>query len=354
MAMSACASVGNHRTPPVLATALYLDPDDPSSYPQMYDQSSVGRIRLYTQCAAVALASARLTNPEADIRLVVGGPFDLEASPDVLKLLSDFDVSVQHADFGGFAPPEGRSKQFAAAFFTFRAVEILGALPRESRAILFDSDCVWLAPADSILRAIASNELGCYPQYTVGDLPEGDPRRVGIGEAALAVAAIPDAKDLTYFGGEFLAGEADMFKTLGESLLDSMLHAARWSEQRGRERSVSVFDNDEFLLSATLNLLDVGKAWHPNWIRRIHTNTRTFDAEKADLARTILHLPGEKRRGFRRIFDDLARNAPPGGSLADDPRRWLQRLGVPKRSFVARMRYALPAVRSRLGLPASW
>lgn len=133
-----------------------------------------------------------------------------------------------------------------------------------------------------------------------------------------------------------------------------MHRAARWSDDLGPERAVTVFDNDEFLLSATLNLMNVKKAWNPLWIRRIHTNTRAFDADGADLARTILHLPGEKRRGFRRVFDDLARHAPLGGSSTpDDPRQWLQHLGVPSRSFAARMRYALPAVRFRLRLPAS-
>jgi len=347
MSSSSGASARGLNGQDVLATALYLDPDDSSRYPQLYDRSPVERIRIYAQCAAVALASARLTNPDADLRLIAGGPYDLSDLPDVLGLLSVFDIRVQHAGFGRYAPPPGRSKQFAGAFFKFSAVEILGSLPPGSRAVLFDSDCVWIAAASPMLSEIAPSQLGCYPLNALEDVPKGNPRWVGVEEAAAALAPGLGASGLTYFGGEFLAGATDIFETLGSHLAASMLHATHWSDSL--DRATSVFDNDEFILSATLNLWKVEKAWNPRWIRRVHTNTRTFDSDRSDLDRVILHLPGEKRRGFKRIYDDLVRNVLAGGSsVSDDPRRWLRHLGVPRRSFASRMWYALPGVYSRL------
>ena len=323
-----------------ICTWLYGDaPGEESQYLQVGGaQSSTPAFQaVYWRCVALYFAISARVNPDAEHVLFTN--FERVPSVDGLglpALLGELGVQVTPVPFT-YQPPPGYYGSWRNQFYVFDVLQHLTrTLAPADVAVVLDSDCFWLRPAAQLAADVRRHGLLTYAvaeENAAADVPINGLTRNEMRQVfeELSGQAVPEPP--LYFGGEFYAA------TGAATARVVAAWEALWPELLRRHAEGRLkFNEEAHALSYLYWALGYPAGTADAYIKRIWTVLfRLHNARPEDAARTIWHVPAEKRYGIRRLFDDLKDRRsplwtlPPGPGLAAYLGR---RLGIPRRSPV--------------------
>ena len=336
---------------PTVATWLYAEaPGEESVYPQVIGHGAPSSTRfqaVYWRCVAVFLAS--LTRHGGGVRPVL--ITNVDAVPtvdghDLAALLGRWGVETVRLDYT-FRPPEGYWGAWRNQFYVFDAVRWLaGRLDDDAVGMVLDSDCVW---ARGPARLAAMTRRHGALTYDLG-LPEGgDQNGLSLAEMARLYAELDGAPPETpppYVGGELVAATGAVLRQI-DGRADAL-----WAEMLRRHAAGEPKFNEEAqALSYLYHALGIAYGTANPYLRRIWTTLlKGDDARGPDLDLVVWHVPGEKRYGLHRLFEEVVSPASPFWTL--DGAAWRRhvgrQVGVPRRSLGKLARDLPSALRDKL------
>ena len=316
----------------IISTVLVIDrPEDASSFPQVgLDSSDAAFQAVYWRCVACFFATSARQNPEAR---------------HILYTTADTLPSVEGVAMGGLLRRLGVEvvllpithrlgrDRVGAWNNVFYILDVVAHLDREGgfdNAVVMDSDCIWVRPADGLFADVRRH--GVLPMsipYSCDEALNGASRRDMVRAARQLAGAELDFVP-NFSGGEvFAATRAGLGAVNG---IAARLWAGLASARPGE---VPVY-TEEHLLSLAYEILGVPTGTADPHIRRMWTALRLNNVTAEDVAsgRCAWHLPMEKKTGFADLF-----------ALVRDPDSWLwstppdalrvrlaQVMGIPRRS----------------------
>lgn len=341
----------------IIACCVCTDRDDEGVlYPLLHGLNRQKRHDVYWRCAAVSLASFARTSHGNELVLYTDADFRQSAPQNVINIIEEIGIVVIKLPFDHFRPPSGVSSRFRNAFYK---LEVIHDLSRGTQsAMLVDTDVVAIRNMDQ-LGFDSGAFLHIYEPYADSWSPE---HSTEFGDFIEQLFDERKTLPTRYAGGEFIAGSVDRLaelSSLAKEAFDRACHLSKSGELRARGDGKSIFDNDEFVLSAAVNQLDYytgltsGAACSVtsnHRLRRIYTNTRYFTAVPSDVDLILWHLPAEKTRGFGKVFRSILDSE--SWFWTATPELYIRdmgmRMGVPNRSMIARYCYAALAFSQRI------
>ncbi len=318
-----------------IGTWMYGEPEgEESFYPAVGGNTSAPSFQaVYWRCVATFFATSARQNPHAHHVLFT----NFEQVPrvdgfDLAALLARLGVETVRLPFT-YLPPEGYFGSWRNQFYIFDIIHHLaGRLAPDDTALVLDSDCVWVRPADEMVGATAACGLLTYEvAYPEGMDVHGLSRRdmgalyrdllgadwTGTDEPVAVPAAPP------YHGGELFAATGRAVQQVAERI-DPL-----WDEMLGRfRRGAPKFNEEAQALSFLYHALGYPGGTADPFIRRIWTTLfRSEPALPSDQDLTLWHLPAEKRYGIRYLFEGMKR---------ERSRFWTTPLGEPFRAYLGR------------------
>lgn len=242
-----------------------------------------GRSDTYMISSYVTLSSLRRWNPFLDLRFVS----DRTPSAEWLEKFESINVASQVLPFEHL-PPKGFANKFLGSLYL---LDVLGKIEADYLCVI-DPDVFCIRSLDGALRDVS--------KVRVLNIPSPRDLRInGLAplEADVIHGALGEPRVVDYhYGGEFYgipSGARSRLLTRIEKAWEHSLDA--WS------RGQPYFTTEEHVLNFALAESDVQDA--QSFIRRIWTahSYRTVVGDEQSLA--LWHLPSEKERGFRRLFE---------------------------------------------------
>ena len=280
--------------------------DFDAHYPQMPYVNSSDRRLVFWKCAMVFFASSCAVNGSARHFLYTNDPqVPSVDGVDCTKFLTKLGVGVIYLPFGIHKPPAGVGRIFRNNFYKLDVIYD-AARRHNGRILLTDSDVVWinqLPPGDVL------DGLSLYPVFQSRD--RGDRAPTGISADDLetmfqSLDASVALRETCWVGGEFIGGTAIELVKFSRSIRETFEH---WCEIFDPSIHVfsngsTIFDNDEFLLSYAASRYPDSIRDGAEVLRRIWTD-EAGGGTSADYSLSAWHLPNEKLRGFKILFDDI-------------------------------------------------
>lgn len=323
----------------IIATGFVADqPDEATTFPSAGRNSAAPSFQaLYWRCIAMAMYSARLSNPDAvpmlfcNIRPPVVDGVDLEALFDRLGV-QVVRLPLTHR------LPAGRVHSWGSVFYFLDILDYLAAAHPESQFALIDSDVLVLRNLDAMFAATE----GGYGGYTIETPP--DEAFNGLSRAEMTAIAIedadmiggpPDVDCVLHRGGELFVADMRQAKN------DLPRFAAMWSAIHAGRGALGRATTEEhfwsiYFAGAARPMVELG-----TYVKRIWTSWRFFTAEPGDEDLAIWHLPAEKRYGLKDLFRWSAQHDFDLSLPIDQFRTRAARLcGIPRISLAKRLRDA--------------
>lgn len=286
-----------------IACPVYCDPKGQESFfPNAntpYKSSSKQFQKIYWECATVMFATSKRHNPNA-VHLLMSNR--AQAPEPFNSILTQLGVQIVQCPFT-YQPPEGWYYKFRNALFTLDCLEHLASISQESdHVILLDADTIWKESANTLLKQIDKDGLVTYHMdYNETNDLNGVTRK-DYQDLFEAYYTNPTKKIPTHVGGELIAAN----KTWIDKITAEFPAMWRWMLQRFTESKTPIFNTEEHYLS--LICWHLGHTTHSgnDIIKRIWTNEKIHrNVTGNELDYCIWHLPGEKQRGFRKLFEML-------------------------------------------------
>ncbi len=285
----------------LISTLLVLDrPEDASIFPQVgHDSSHPSFQNVYWRCIACFFATSARQNPgtrhalftNADVLPIVDGL-------DMGELLCRLNVDIVRVPI---THRLGRNR-VTSWNNVFYILDVIAHLTQEGgfdRAVVMDSDCVWVRPADGLMADLSRHRiLSMSIPYAYDEKLNNASRRDMVRAAQLV------AKHRFDFIPNFSGGE--IFAATRDGMVD--IHAAvsgMWHELSASPPGDVPIYTEEHLLSIAYEMLGVPTGTADAHIRRLWTALRlnNVTAEDIDSGRCAWHLPMEKKTGFVDLFD---------------------------------------------------
>lgn len=267
------------------------------------------KCRIYWSVATVLLCSSIRQNPKLRHVVYTNSTEDISIrGVRILRFLRSIGVEIIHMPFRRFVPPGTHCKQFRNAFYKLDVLSDLGQSCKGG-ALLLDSDCIALRPADPLIAKCTAGKLLLHDVYRRADVESPEPHgisRLAMGKSFQSIA--PGYKNLApiWYGGELVGGDAETLTNCGQ------LMAAEFETVKRRviaddirmDNEAGFFDNDEFFASFVYNQLDVPINEAAPLFGRFNSNVSSPDQRRSSLDLVFAHLPGEKSTGLRHLFVD--------------------------------------------------
>ena len=324
----------------IISTLLVIDrPEDASVFPQVgLDSSKAAFQDVYWRCVAGFFASSTRQNPGArHILFTTAERVPSVQGFDLARLFHQLGVEVERLPI---THRLGRDRVAAwnNVFYILDVIAHLDQVGGFDRAVVMDSDCLWVRPADGLLADVERRGLlSMSIPYPYDEKLNGASRR-DIVRAARQLGGYDLAFVPNFSGGELFAatraGVADIQRMV----------SGLWTRLATAPPGEVAIYTEEHLLSLAYELLDVPTGSGDPHIRRMWTALRlnNVTAEDVDSGRCAWHLPMEKKTGFADLF-----------ALVRDPTSWFWTLppgdlrlrlagvmGIPRRSPRQWMRQA--------------
>lgn len=315
----------------IIATWMVSDsPEDASGFPQTGPDSSRAAFQnVYWRCVACFFATSRQVGNTARHVLYTNvarlPTVDGVSLDDLLHTLAVEVRTVPITHRLG----RSRTSTWNNQFYILDIIRDLNQQTRFERAIVVDSDCIWVRPADDLLHDISKYGAVtlCIP-YARDHLVNGG-SRLDMREAAQTLAGVSLSHVPHYCGGELFAATSE---TVGGI---AALAQELWPRLRDSPSgTVSIFEEGHFL-SIIYELMKVPVGTAEPHIRRMWTALRLNNVSWEDVhsSRCIWHLPEEKKVGFVELFSAV-RN--PSSSFwrtrpSDVRERMAETMGLPRR-----------------------
>lgn len=284
----------------LISTLLVLDrPEDASIFPQVGLNSSSRSFQgVYWRCVACFFATSVRQNPQAR-HLLFTNADELPAvdGVDIGSLLQRLAVDVVRLPI---THRLGRDR-VSAWNNVFYILDVVAHLTREGgfdRAVVMDSDCVWVRPADGLLADVTRHRVLTMSIPYAYDEKLNNASRRDMVRAAQALAGHRFDFVPNFSGGEIVAATS---AGLGE--LDRTV-SAMWAKLvAARPGDIQVY-TEEHLLSIAYEMLGIPTGTADPHIRRLWTALRLNNVSGEDVSsgRCAWHLPMEKKTGFVDLF----------------------------------------------------
>ncbi|RYB03258.1 hypothetical protein [Lichenibacterium ramalinae] len=316
----------------LISTLLVLDrPEDASAFPQVgLDSSQRAFQDVYWRCVACFFATSARQNPGCRHAFFTNA----EALPvvdglDIKELLRRLGVEVVALPI---THRLGRDK-VTSWNNVFYILDVIAHLDREggfARAVVMDSDCVWVRPADGLMADVGRHRaLSMSIPYAYDEKLNNASRRDMV-RAAQQLAGHQFDFIPNFSGGEIFAATR-----AGLSEIQALVSTLWTRLLASTPGEVHVY-TEEHLLSIAYEMLNLPTGTADPHVRRLWTALRlnNVTVEDIDSGRCAWHLPMEKKTGFADLFkavkdrDSWLWTAPP-----DEIRLRVARvMGMPKRT----------------------
>jgi hypothetical protein len=292
-------------TPKVyICSSVYCDEKgNESIFPNSYNNhksSSLTFQKVYWECATVMFASSLRCNPEATHLLFT----NKKKAPSFCKdILCTLGVTVITLPFRHL-PPNGWHHAYKNSVYTLDMIQYLSSVMNDDDiAIVLDADTLWIRSCQNLLQEIGRcGSMQFHITYPEEHIING----LSLKDARPIYELLLNKKierTLLHTGGEIVAATGFYIKQMAQEidpLWDYMLERFKQKQK--------TFNTEEHFLSFIYEKLQIQhNAAH--FIRRIGTDEsvlRTVNGKELDL--TIWHLPAEKHRGFKLLFELIKDN----------------------------------------------
>jgi len=302
----------------VIATWLFSESEnDHGHYPQVGGNSSSQEfLDVYRRCLCVFFYFARMANPDAKLFLFLNKPLE-KTTPIASKLIEITSMCEVEIIVMGYShePPSSFQKAWRNQFYVLDILGYLSSKLSENHfLVVLDSDVIWngFEAANRFWNDLAKfgilgYDLGLKPDEMQNGLNETDMKEIASRFGA-------QGERLTYFGGEFIA--------LSGKYLPRVFNEAKkiFVELMRIHNSDRSFCFEEaHVLSIAYGTLNLSPASGDRIIKRVWTQPLKYkNRRKEDLNLALLHIPAEKKYGFRRFFNKYLSGDLPSGKLAPD------------------------------------
>ncbi|MET0181136.1 MAG: hypothetical protein ABW194_11745 [Novosphingobium sp.] len=301
-------------------------PADATFFPQVGARSdSPSAQAVYWRCSTGFFASSLAVNPDTRHLLFTNGPVPHVDGVDLAALYARWGVETVLLPVA-HRLPRGAVGSWGNQFYVFDILDHLAADASLDRAIVLDSDCLWLRPVDEMERAI--DQAGALTYLLGEDAYREDEPINGLTRGQMArflhTGGGPDRPSTPYYGGEIYAATRAVTARLAARA------AALWPAVLAQGADAP--REEAHFLSVLYALEGIAPGTADRFIRRMWTAFHHHDLRASDRELTIWHLPVEKRTGFAELFAALVRH--PG-----DPRRDAAAMGLTYRDYARAMGY---------------
>lgn len=332
-----------------IATRMYCEPPgEESYYPQVGGLSSSNAFQAtYWRCIALLFASSVRHNPLAKHQLFTNaGILPVVDDLDMGVFLKELNVEVVNLPIS-YLPPQGYFDAWRSVFYILDALKYTAERAEAGQNFLFtDMDCLFVAPATSISRAIDDNGLLLYdPGFSPDEDTNGITRRDMAAIYQELGTACLNSLPISY-GAEIIAASGEVIQKIAPEI-DPLWQACLERFAAGKAK----FNTEEHFLSYIYYKLGYYGGTANPFIARIWTGRKKKTAQESDFALTIWHVPAEKKYGLRRLFNDMRQpnsrfwDVEPGVEFAKYAAGYL---GIPQNSRVKRTQDTLDALLWRI------
>lgn len=300
-------------------------------FPQVGARSDApGAQAVYWRCTVCFYASSIAINPLARHVFITNTRLPVIDGVDIATLFDAWGVQVITLPIT-YRLPVSSVGSWGNQFYVFDVIEHFAANPPAARALIFDSDCLWLKPVADMEQAIdrygALTYLLDHTEYPeTADINGITRQQMG---RFLSEHGGPRADRTDYFGGEIYAATQAMTERIAaraRALWPSVVDGA---DNAPREEA--------HLLSIIYALEGLAPGTADRFIRRMWTSFQHHNLKAEDAGLTVWHLPVEKKTGFADLFARIV--AKPGLHPARDaaamgltPDSYARLMGWPRRS----------------------
>lgn len=332
-----------------IATGFCLDgPGEESEYPQVGGSSSSPEFQeVYWKCVAVFFASSIRHNPGSRHVLFTNA----ECVPDIgrfstAKFLGALGVEIVRLPFR-YVPPQGYYSRWRSTFYLFDILKHIAQTAEPGdRAIVCDSDCVFVKPAERLFDSIENYGLLTYDCQLPADEEINGLSRRALGRLYEELDNSACQEPPPHFGAEIVAASgAGLKRTVPEIDRCWERHIDRFVQ------GLSHFNTEEHFLSYVYTRLGYCPGTANAYIRRIWTGLRYHTAKESDFDLVLWHLPSEKKHGISRLFEEVRRQQSPfwRTPAGDEFAQYIAPfLGIPSVGAVKRWRDLAAGFRSRM------
>jgi hypothetical protein len=214
----------------------------------------------------------------------------LEASVEVKE------VPLEHL------PPAGYYGRWRNQFYILDIIRSIAEDDEDGSYIVLDCDCLCLHPLGPVFNAI--EEKGALTMITgerlgndVNGLTREQMQTIFEEIGGEQLSSPPE-----YYGGEFFAADFRTVQKIKAIAEDAWLQSLE-RFHAGRLK----FNEEAHLLSYVYFMLGLESGSADPFVKRLWTGLHYRNGLPEDANKTILHLPGEKRFGYLKLFNDLQR-----------------------------------------------
>lgn len=222
---------------------------------------------------------------------------------DVSGVLEKLGVKFYVTPFE-YVTPDGYFGKWRNQFYEFSIFKYISNhkdFNEEDRFLLLDSDCIITGDLSALFKSIEENKCITYViDYNIHNKINGNSRE----DMKNIFSDLLD-RDVTdypaYHGGEIYASEIKVVKTLMEDFY------IVWEQLLSRfHKGADKLNEEAHVLSYLFYKHNIAGGQANQFIKRLWTDPTTFrNIKPEDIHLLIWHLPAEKTKGFKKLFNWL-------------------------------------------------
>lgn len=312
----------------ILATWICIDDQENATYfPSSKGSSADVSVQsIYWRCVAVFMYTARKFNPT--LRLVCFSniaEFPTIDNVDFKMLFKKLNIEFYTTPFE-YKTPKGYYGSWSNQFYEFSILKYIADHPdfsNEDAFILIDSDCLITKDLNGIFLEIGKNECITYsfnayaPTYKINGNSRLDMKSIFENLQGFEMDTVP-----AYHAGEFLGATIASVKKIMHFFYPTWQQLLDY-----HKNNLPHLHEEAHVLSYLYHRCGYNGGQANKYIKRLWTDPSSYrNIKKGDEDLTIWHLPGEKRFGFKKMFNYLKKiNFNVTGITDTDLNKYLQK-----------------------------
>ncbi|MBO6148398.1 MAG: hypothetical protein J6O55_03575, partial [Lachnospiraceae bacterium] len=286
-----------------LITWFYAEhKEDESFYPAVGgSSSSEGFQNVYWRCVYDFYMSAFITQERELKYLFFTNVEEIPRNVDGIDISAFFKkhgIEVINCDIS-YRTPKDWFFQFRNQFYVYDIINRLKDI--KGRHLLLDSDCFFTRDISGIFKRIGEKGAEAYAVPHGDDFPINGITLNGMRRLYREFCGERGLKELEYLGGEFIALTSDSAERVMEEY-KKLWEMNYQKYENGQEK----LNEEAHFWSFLFYKLGFGEPEGNSFIRRIWTAARLDDLRQKDAELAIMHLPAEKKYGFKKMFAYLS------------------------------------------------
>lgn len=289
----------------VLATWIHVDSAaEESSYPQVGSRSASTPFQnTYWRCVATFFATASRADSAGLRRLLYTNSSSLPTVDglDLGSFLSGLGVEVKTLPFT-YKPPDGYYPAWRNQFYVLDIVKDMPSIAGAQRFVVLDSDCLIVSDLGGLYSEIDDKGVLLLGNATNPDWRTNGLNAYEMKEVFEELDGVPMDHLPRYYDGELFAASRAGIEALAPDI-DPVWATCLERHQAGKLK----FNEEAHFLSYLYHRHRFTQHEPTRRVRRIWTQRPYSNTKASDIEIDIWHLPAEKTRGIRRVFDGVRR-----------------------------------------------